>query len=108
MGMLRRAAAGLKALVGRRRFEHDLDAELRAFLEAAVEQKMRDGLSEDAATRAARMELGSPEAVKDRVRDVGWESAVELLRRDVSHGLRTLRRTPVFTAVALLTLALAI
>ena len=53
MGMLRRAAAGLKALVGRRRFEQDLDAELRAFLEAAVEQKMRDGLSEEAARRDA-------------------------------------------------------
>ena len=107
MRMLRRAVAGLKALFGRRRFERDLDAELRAFLEAAIDQKMRDGLSEQAATRAARMELGSAEAVKDRVRDVGWESAVELLLRDVSHALRTLRRTPVFTGVALLTLALA-
>jgi len=108
MRMLRRAAAGLKALFGRRRFEHDLDAELRAFLEAAVERKMRDGLSEEAATRAARMELGSPEAVKDRVRDVGWESAVDSLCRDAEYAIRSLRRTPGFTAVALLTISLGI
>jgi putative ABC transport system permease protein len=108
MAMSRRITAGVKALLGRRRFEQDLDAELRAFLEAAIEQKVREGMSEEDATRAARMELGSLEAVKDRVRDVGSESAVDSLYRDAQYAIRSLRRTPGFTAVALLTITLGI
>ena len=59
--------------------EQELDAELRDFLETAVEEKIQTGLSREQATRAARMELGSVEAVKDRVRDIGWESLIEQL-----------------------------
>jgi putative ABC transport system permease protein len=106
--MLSRITAGVKRLLRPGRFEQELDAEMQSFLEAAIERKMRDGLSEEAATRAARMELGSPEAVKDRVRDVGWESAVDSLYRDAQYAIRSLRRTPGFTAVALLTISLGI
>ena len=108
MAMLSRIAAGLKTLIRPGRFEQELDAEMRGFLDSAVEQKMREGLSEEAATRAARMELGSPEAVKDWVRDVGWESTAESFFRDAQYAVRSLRRSPGFTAVALLTISLGI
>ena len=57
--IFRRLAGGLTALFRRSRVERELDAELSEFLATAFEQKMRAGASREAATRAARLELGS-------------------------------------------------
>ena len=108
MILLSRITKGVRALFRRSRAEAELDAELREFLEAAIEQKMRAGASREAATRAARIELGSSAAVKDRVRDAGWESIVESIWQDVRYGVRTLRRAPGFAVTAIGILALGI
>ena len=108
MTLLRRFASGLRDLIWRTRAERDLDAELREYLNAAVEQKMSSGMSRDAATRAARAEMGGVEAVKDHVRDAGWETTIESVWRDVRFGLRLLGRSPGFTTVTVMTLALGI
>jgi hypothetical protein len=92
MSLFSRTAGGFRSLFRKARVEADLDAELRAFLAAAVEEKMRAGLTPDEAVRAARLELGSIDAVKDRVRDVGWESTLESVWQDVRYGGRMLAR----------------
>ena len=78
------------------------------YLDAAVEAKMADGLPHHAAMRAARAEMGSVEAIKDHVRDVGWETHLDAFARDLRYGMRSLLRAPRFTVPSLLTLALGI
>ena len=105
---MRRLLAGLRALVGRRELDRDLDDELRGYLDSLIEQHLREGMPPEDAVKAARSTIGSLEAIKDAVRDVGWESRLESIWQDVRHAVRGLRRAPGFAAVAVLTLALGI
>ncbi len=90
------------------RSERDLDSEVRAHLDLLTEEKLREGLPPDQARRAARIDLGGVEQVKEEVRAARSSVWLEQLWQDVRFGARQLRRNPGFTTVAVLTFGLGI
>jgi predicted permease len=106
--ILMRIMNGFRALFRLRRDDEELDAELREFFETAVEQRIRTGVTQTNAIRAVRLEMGSVEVVKERVREVGWESSLDTFVQDLRYAVRTLRRAPGFAAIAVGSSALGI
>lgn len=108
MGLIGNIAQGIRSLFHRQAAERDLDDELREFIDASTAEKVRQGVPAEEAAYAARVEMGSANAVKHHVRSATWESRMEILLRDLKHCVRGLLRSPGFTLIAVLSLALGV
>src|SRR5947207_2462700 len=108
MARLSRFASFCYNLTHRSRIERDLDDELHATFEMLVEEKTRAGLTAEAARRAATLDLGCIENLKDQVRDVKAGAFVDVLGQDVRYAARLLRRNPLFALTATVSLAIGI
>src|SRR5580704_13159723 len=98
----------LNRLFSRERLERDLDKELQYDLDLRIAALVAEGVNPQEAARRARIEFGGDGEIKEACRDARGTRWLEDFVRDCRYGLRTLRRSPVFTGVAILSLALGI
>jgi putative ABC transport system permease protein len=98
----------IRNLFRTRRLNADLDEEIEAELEMLAEEKIDAGMRAEDARRAARMELGGMEQLKQQVRNERSANWLQSVLSDCRFGLRQISKDPGFSAAAILTLALAI
>jgi predicted permease len=106
--ILRNLTIGILALFQRSKRNAEIEEELRGLLDASVADKMLLGLSREEALSTARAEIGPAVAVRHKVWSAGWESTAESVLQDIRYGLRQISRSPGFSLVAILSLALGI
>jgi putative ABC transport system permease protein len=108
VSLWRQVRRGLRALANRPAADLDIADEVEHYLDEAAASLQAGGLSPEEARRLATLELGNAARVREQVRESGWEHIVETTILDLRFGARRLRRDPMVTAVAALTLALGI
>jgi len=108
MPLFVKARSLLRNLFSSRRVEADLDHEVHSHLAMLIEENIRAGMPPHEAQRAAQIELGGIEQVKEQVRQERIGNWLRSVLSDCRYGFRQLRKNPGATAVMVFTLALAI
>ena len=108
MSWMSRLLARIRALAWRKPLDAELEAELAAHLEMAIEDNMAHGLPAAEARRLALVSIGGMEQARYRHREARGFMNIDILMQDLKYTVRTLWRDPSFTVVAVLILALAI
>jgi macrolide transport system ATP-binding/permease protein len=88
--------------------DNDLNDEIAHDLAAEAEERIRSGISREEAELASRRDFGSVSLLKEDVREIGVWASLQRLAQDLRYGWRTLRSNVLFTAMAVLSLALGI
>ena len=108
MSLFSKSGSLIRNTTQKERIDQDLSEEMSSYVELLTEKNMKEGMKESEARRAAMVEVGGVEQVKEEVRSNRAGFTVETFVQDVRYGLRSLLKKPGFTLTAVVALALGI